>query len=95
MSYEFQVDVTPSGSMEYHDSRAPQRRATHRSPRSRSWLPLLALDVGLDYSGEEGKMMQCAARGERGRPLETMREEFRQAFDVAGQMINLDIDSCP
>ena len=53
------------------------------------------MDVGLDYSGEEGKMMQCAARGERGRPLETMRKEFRQAFDVAGQMIKLNIDTRP
>ena len=52
------------------------------------------MDVGLDYRSEEGKMMQCAARGERGRALETMRK-FRQAFDVAGQMIKLEIDPRP
>ena len=40
-------------------------------------------------------MVQRAARGERGRPLDTMRKEFRHAFDVTELMIELGTDTRP
>ena len=51
--------------------------------------------VGLDHSGEDGIMVQRAARGERGRPLDTMRKEFRHAVDVTELMIELGTDTRP
>ena len=51
--------------------------------------------VGLDHSGEDGMMVQRTARSERGRPLDTMRKEFRHAFDVTELMIELGTDTRP